>query len=174
MNVARKNMMKRYVCILFVLVATSAASGSRVWIEEYLDYGAHPSDTIPVWIWSDTELIALDAIITVDYGPATIVSVISKADCAGYGWDPGVSFDPAGEPSQSLEIGLGNAMGNTSYIVGYFEIHVDNYASHIAVSLGPGDGFGGSMDINWETPTITGSVWIRICSLEWTFACYND
>jgi hypothetical protein len=92
----------------------------------------------------------------VDNGPGTIVGAISKDDCADYGWDPTASFDPMGVPGQSVEIGLGDISGNAGPHVGYFMIHAGNFAE-ITVSLGPGEGFGGSMDTNWEVPTITGS-----------------
>jgi hypothetical protein len=81
---------------------------------------------------------------------------MSPDDASGYGWDPGFPIYPIGVPGKSVEIGGGNFSGNASNPVGYWLVHFDGWAE-ITLTLLPGQAHGGSSDINFETPTITGS-----------------
>jgi hypothetical protein len=165
--------MKVLLSLVLILTVVSVASAvttvTLVPIEEGRPGSAtnplSPSDEIVVWVTSDGRLIGLDCILTVD-GPGTIVGASSPDDCAIEPWycmwDPRYSFHPAGVPGKSVEIGLGGGESGPSFPgeVAYFVIRCDDVGD-VTATLLPGYGFGGTIDHNFEVPTISGSMTIH-------------
>jgi hypothetical protein len=146
--------MKKLLRVLLVLVMGAVASASVVSLDPFEPY-LIPSENVLITCSSDTPLLGLDAILEIS-GPATIIGAINPGDASGYGWDPGLSLDPIGIPGKSVEIGVGHFTGNASNPVGYWLVHFDGWAE-TTFTLLPGQAHGGSSDIYFETPTITGS-----------------
>lgn len=153
--------MKEWFSVFLVLVTSAAAAAAMVWIERgHLGPPGRPppSGTVAVSVHTDTALVGLDAILTVE-GPATIVGALDKATAASYGWDSGFTYDPV-LPGPVVEIGAGNFGGAPGPIVGFYLIHWDGVGD-VTATLTAGTGYGGSMDISYGTPEITGSIrWI--------------
>ncbi|MHC4478454.1 MAG: PEP-CTERM sorting domain-containing protein [Planctomycetota bacterium] len=156
--------MKKWLSMFLVLVTASAASASLVEIRP-IPEGEPGSASNPLWssdevvvlVYTDTPLVGLDAILTLD-GPATIVGALDEATAASYGWDPRFTYDPI-VPGAAVEICGGNFDGAPGPIVGWFRVRCEDYGEVTATVLGA-TVYGGSMDINYETPEITGSITI--------------
>lgn len=158
--------MRKLLAFLLVLSITSVASAGTVSLVpiDPADPGGSPEtalqpcDSITIQVQSDVCLLGLDAILNIVEGCAEITGAMSKADCADYGWDPAFSFDPRIEPTEA-EIGAGLWGENNNQIVGYFTLHC-TCTEDVVVALSPGMGFGGSMQCDYGTPEITGTVTI--------------
>jgi hypothetical protein len=121
-----------------------------------------PSDEIVVLVTSDARLLALDCILTITGGPATIVDAMGCGDLSlpDYGWDPGYCFAPALFPPFNptrAEIGAGNYSGCRPGVVGWFKLHCEG-PGLVTVELTAGDDFGGSSDMNFQVPNIHGTL----------------
>ena len=158
--------MKKLLVLALVLGLASVASASLVTLVG-ITPGApgsaenplSPSDTIIIEVTSDTGLIGVNAMLTVTSGPGSIVGAVNLTDCAGYGWDPTLSFNPI-ITGATAEIGVGTFGAPPSGVVAYYEVHCDGLGD-IVVTLTPAMGFGGSMDQNFEIPEIGGSLTIH-------------
>jgi predicted outer membrane repeat protein len=102
-------------------------------------------------------MFTLDMILEVSAGPATIVSAMSRSDCADYGWDPTLSQDPLGVPGQSVEIAGANFNGNWGPVVGYYVVRSDGNGD-VLLELLAGEIFGGSIDYYFDWPNIQGQI----------------
>lgn len=151
----------KWLSVFLVLVTASAASASMVWIDQgdVPPVGLWPSDTHVIPVYTDTPLLGLDCTLTLD-GPGTIVGALDKATAAAYGWDSGFTYDPV-VPGSAVEIGAGNFSGAPGPVVAWFLVHCDGYAGIIA-TLTASTGYGGSMDISYGTPVISGSIIIPV------------
>ncbi|MHC4111740.1 MAG: hypothetical protein ACYSUY_11745 [Planctomycetota bacterium] len=120
-----------------------------------------PSDEVVVEVTSDGGLLGLDCILTITDGPATIVDAMCGCDLwVGCPWDP-TCFGPPIEPDgKRAEIcGVTFAVAPPG-IVGWFLLHCDGPGA-VSVELTPGTVCGGSLDQNFQVPTITGSMTIH-------------
>lgn len=154
--------MKKLVSLLLVLAVTSVASASLVDIRPIPDGEPGsvgnpllPSDEIVIPVYTDTALVGLDCTLTL-VGAATIIGALDKATAAAYGWDPGFTYDPI-VPGPAVEIGAGNFSGAPGPVVGWFLVHCDSIGD-VTATLTASTGYGGSMDISYGTPVITGSI----------------
>jgi hypothetical protein len=158
-------MMKKLMTLLLVFAMVSVASATTVTIgipEGAPGSASNPlreSETAMIIVTSDNGLVGLDAILSVGSGPGSIVGAIGKADAAGYGWDPDLSFDPD-VAAASAEIGLGTFGTPPLGDVGYYIVHCDGQEP-VVVGLGPGDKFGGSLDKDFAVPDIIGQVTVH-------------
>jgi hypothetical protein len=152
--------MKKLMTLLLVLAMASVASASMVWIDQGDMPGEPlwPSDTVVVPVYTDTTLLGLNCTLTLS-GPGTIVGALDKATAASYGWDPGFTYDPV-LPGQAVEIGAGNFGGAPGPVVAFYLIHCDDYGD-VTATLTASTGYGGSMDINYGTPQIGGTITIH-------------
>jgi hypothetical protein len=116
-----------------------------------------PSDNVLVEVTSDGGLIGLDCVLTITSGPGVIVDGGALCDPL----DPTFCFDPLIAPDgKSAEIGGGSFAVIPPGIVGWFLLHCDGHGP-VTVELTGGVNFGGSLDQNFEVPTITGSMTIH-------------
>jgi hypothetical protein len=116
-----------------------------------------PSEQVLVYVTSDGGLLGLDAVLCVVSGPAIIIDAI----CPGGPWDPimctGPIFWP--EPATCAEIGVGSFGVMPPGIIAWFLIHCDG-PNDVNLHLSAGTALGGSMDANFEVPTIAGQMTI--------------
>src|SRR4030042_6520739 len=98
-------MMKKLLVFMLVLGMTSLAGATTVSLsDEGAIINATSGSVVRLTLHSDAGLWALDAIATVVDG--TVSAATNKLDCAAYGWDPGLSFNPTGIGKAGAEIGL--------------------------------------------------------------------
>jgi hypothetical protein len=121
-----------------------------------------PSDEITIWVTSDGGLIGLDCILTIGSGPATIIGAIGDPCMLGTDpWPPDGVLAPIIDPDgKRAEIGAGTLGPALSGIVGWFVLHCDG-PGVVSVELTGGTSLGGSMDANFEVPSIEGAITIH-------------
>lgn len=151
--------MKSKAILVLAVAVFGMASPSRATTVRLADEGmvihATPGSNVRLTISTDAPLVVLDAVITVTGGDF-ISTAINKSDCAAYGWDPSISYNPLGVGTPSVEIGLVNSLGNSNTIVGYVDV---TYTSGVrSVSVAPGSSFGGSVDMNYIEPAFSTGV----------------
>ena len=149
--------MKKLMVLMLVLAISPLASAVvTISLEgEGTSILATPGTTVRINIDADGLLIAMDALLGVSGGDI-ISGAMSKADAASYGWDPGLSFDPLGLGTASVEIGGGTFGDSTIGTTGYIDIAFTGGTQ--LVSLSAGQSFGGSMDTGFGVPTFSQGV----------------
>lgn len=114
----------RKICtalITLMLIASANACPLLSLVDEYQTINTTPGSIVRLEFDTNKTIVTMDALITVD-GDAIITGAINTSDCAVYGWDPGLSLDPLGLGINTVQIDLGNSMGNPGPIVGYVEV----------------------------------------------------
>jgi hypothetical protein len=151
--------MKSKSILVLAVAVLGMASAARATTVRLTDEGtviyATAGSIVKLTISSDAPLAALDAVISVTGGDV-INAAINPSDCAAYGWNPAISYNPTGVLTSSAEIGLGNSMGNSNGIVGYVDVAYTG--GDLSVSIAAGSLFGGSVDINYIEPTFSTGV----------------
>ncbi|MHC4500599.1 MAG: hypothetical protein ACYS21_15990 [Planctomycetota bacterium] len=163
------------VLLVTAAVASAVTTVTLVPIEEgepgSVTNPLEPSDDVLVLVTSDGGLLGLDCILTITSGPATIVDAMCGCDWwIACPWDT-PCFGPPIEPDGKRAETCGAAFGApASGIVGWFVLHCDGPGA-VTVELTPGMGCGGSMDYDFQVPTITGSMTIHQLSEA---TCWDD
>ena len=147
--------MKKLLVFMLVLSMTSLAGATTVsLVDGGLTINATDGEVVRLLVTSDGGLYALDAIATVVGG--TVSGATNLGDCATYGWDPGLSFEPIGIGTAVAEIGLGTFGAPPSGTVAYFDILYSG--DDLTVSIANGMSFGGSGDVDFMTPDFSAGV----------------
>lgn len=108
--------------IVLMLIASANAWPVLSFVDEHQTITTTPGSVVHLEIQTNETIVGLDARIEV-YGDAVITGAINRSDCAAYGWDPGLSFDPLGLGTKTVEIGIGIFPGgNSGPIVAYVDI----------------------------------------------------
>jgi hypothetical protein len=140
--------MKKLLVLVFVLAATSSAGATTVFLTDEGTVISAPAGTVRLTITSNADgatnfgILNFDCIVAVTGGDV-IAGALNLADCAAYGWDPGLSFNPTDIGTASAEMGVGNVLanGNLNTIIGYVDIAYTGGTQ--VVSIAPGSGLGG-------------------------------
>jgi hypothetical protein len=163
--IRREVVMNKLASVFVVLLMVSAAPATTVTlvpIEEGQPGSATnplgPSDTVMILVTTDNPLLAIDAVLYEGYGMGTIVDAMNPLEVWPAQWDPhDVQWPIVG--GGQVEIGAGG-FGPGLDIVGWYLLHCDG-EGEVMVTLVPGQSFGGSMDINYLTPEIGGTITIH-------------
>ena len=143
--------MKKLLVLFLVFAMASWASAVTISLQGEGSVIDAAAGTVTINIVTDSAagtIIAVDAVITVTGGDI-ISGAISKTDAGAYGWDPGLSFDPLGVGTSSVEIGVGTFGASPSPVVGYITVAYTAGVEDVVVSLAGGTSFGGSMDSSY-------------------------
>ena len=147
--------MKKLLVFILVLGMASLAGATTVsFVAEGTSIITGPG-VVRLEVTSDAGLYYLDAVATV-LGAHVITAATNLGDCATYGWDPGLSFEPIGIGTAVAEIGLGTFGAPPSGVVAYFDVLYTG--GEIVVSIANGMTFGGSGDTNFLTPEFSDGV----------------
>jgi hypothetical protein len=162
--------MKALLSLVMMLTMVCAASATTTVTLVPLEQGQPgsssnpllPSDEIFVFVTSNGGLIGLDCILTVTNGPATIISAIGDPCLADTDpWPPDAVLPPIIDPNgKQAEIGAGTFGPPVAGVVGWFWIHCDG-PNDVNLQLSAGTSLGGSMDANFQVPTIAGQMTIH-------------
>ena len=152
--------MKKLLALLMVFCFVSVASATLVSFQELAvgtlgtaENPASASDLITIKVTQSGGLLGLDLVASVSGG--TIVDAFKPADAAVYGWDAGLCAAPV-ISGATAEICAANFAGNNSALVGYFVVRVDG-TDNVVLSLSPGMSFGGSSDLGFGAPEVSGT-----------------
>jgi hypothetical protein len=147
-------MMKKLASIVLALLFANVASAAIVTLVP-IDEGApgsatnplKDSDYIEILINVDPKVMSVDALVEVA-GPAQVTGAVNLSDCANYGWDTSLSFDPI-LTTTTADIGVGDFAGgpDTDTIGGYITLHCTG-AGPVTVTLMGNQTFGGSYDLS--------------------------
>lgn len=178
--------MRRIITFLLVFLLASVASATTVTLVPIAEgdpgSATNPllvSDTADILVKADPPgLFTLNAILSITGGTGSgeIIDATRSDDpiiCTSYGWDPSLSFPVILEPGgQSVEIGLGNFMGNMNTIVAFFRLQCTGPGT-VVVELTPGMSFGGSGDLTMMPPIIEGTLTIHQIPEPMTIALFG-
>ena len=110
--------------LLIVLILTTSANAYPVFsfVDEGQTITTTPGSIIRLEIQTDTATSFLENVIRIN-GDAVFTGAINTSDCADYGWDPSLSYDPVYDAAQTrAEIRCYNSILNSGPIVGYVEV----------------------------------------------------
>jgi len=148
--------MKKLFVLLLVLCITSLSEATTVsFVHEGHTIIAAQGEVVRLDVMSDLGLYMLDAIATVTGGDV-ITGATGLVDCADYGWDPGLSFDPEGIGTPTSRIGLGTFGLPPSGVVAYFDVLYTG--GEQVVSIVRGYYYGGSVDWYHNEPIFSDGV----------------
>jgi hypothetical protein len=149
-------MMKKLFILMLVLGMASFSEATTIsFVDEGLTIIASGGEVVRLDVMSNLGLYGLDASATVTGGDV-ITGATGKWDCATYGWDPSLSFDPIRLGTAQAEIGLGTFGFPPSGVVAYFDVLYTG--GEQIVSIAGGYFWGGSVDWYGEPPPFSDGV----------------
>lgn len=140
------------VSIVLLLSVPASATTSVFLTDANTTINAAPGSIVQLTISSNADGVTnfgisyFDCIATVTGGDV-ITGTLNLANCAAYGWDPGLSWDPRGVGTASVEMGAGTliANGNLNAIIAYVDVAYTGGTQ--VVDIAPCFCFGGSADV---------------------------
>ena len=148
-------MKKLFTLLLVICMASLAGATTISFVDEGLTIIASQGEVVRLEVTTDVGLLGLDAVATVAGGDV-FTGATGKWDCATYGWDPSLSFDPIRLGTAQAEIGLGTFGFPPSGVVAYFDVLYTG--GEQVVSIAPGYFWGVSVDWYGEPPLFSDGV----------------